>query len=491
MSIRTRLTLWYTGLLAISLLVFDLLVYSALSSILMSGMDDRLAAQAQDVIRVIEAENDPLAILLSGRAKLPSIDVFGSQYYIQISQLDGQVVQLSDNLRGQPLPLPPVRPTPQPSVLSQGGQAGSGGAISEDASAWRWGTLTTTTNHGVRLRVTSKPIVLAGRLIGVVQVAQSQAATDYALDAVRRVLSVASISLLLLAAVGGAFLARTALQPIEAITQTAQRITQTQDLEQRIPATVPTDELGRLTETINSMLGRLDELFQTQQRLVADVSHELRTPLTTIQGNVDLLRRGAADDPAMRDEALRSIADETVRMRRLVDDLLLLAQADSGLELYRQPVEMDTLLLDVYRQAQVMAQGVTVRLGAEDQAMVFGDSDRLRQLLLNLVDNALKYTSTGVGEVTLTLRRAGGWVQVAVEDNGVGIASEELPHIFERFYRTDISRFRHGSGGAGLGLAIAKSIAEAHGGKIDVQSQPGKGSIFTVWLPEMEAGRKT
>jgi signal transduction histidine kinase len=261
-------------------------------------------------------------------------------------------------------------------------------------------------------------------------------------------------------------------------------------LEQRIPVTVPTDELGQLTETINSMLGRLDELFQAQQRLVADVSHELRTPLTTIQGNVDLLRRGAADDPAMHDEALRSIADETARMRRLVDDLLLLAQADSGLELYRQPVEMDTLLLEVYRQAQVMAQGVTVRLGAEDQAMVFGDVDRLRQLLLNLVDNALKYTPVGVGEVTLTLRRAGGWVQIAVEDNGAGISSEELPHIFERFYRTDISRSRRGSGGAGLGLPIAKSIAEAHGGKIDVESEPGKGSIFTVWLPEMEAGRK-
>jgi two-component system OmpR family sensor kinase len=179
---------------------------------------------------------------------------------------------------------------------------------------------------------------------------------------------------------------------------------------------------------------------------------------------------------------LAAIGDETARMRRLVNDLLLLAQADAGLKLHRQPVEMDTLLLEVYRQAQVMAQEkVTVRLGAEDQAMVSGDSDRLRQLLLNLVDNALKYTPAG-GHVTLTLRRSAGWVQVDVEDTGIGISPEDLPHIFERHYRADRSRGR--SGGHGLGLAIAQWIAKAHGGRLEVSSQLGKGSVFTLWMPE-------
>jgi two-component system OmpR family sensor kinase len=460
MSIRTRLTLWYTGLLAISLLVFDLLVYSALSRILMTAMDDRLAAQAQDVITQIENENDPVAIILSGRAKLPSIDVFGSQFYIQITQLNGQVVQRSDNLHGQALPVP----------AAAGVQPGPRGA-------------TVTTNNAVRLRVLSQPIVLAGRLGGTIQVAQSQAATDDALLATRRVLGIVSISLLLLAAVGGAFLARTALRPIQAITETARRITQAQDLSQRIPVSVPNDELGRLTETINGMLARLEDLFKAQQRIVADVSHELRTPLTTIQGNLDLLRRGAADDPATRSSMLRAIAEETARMRRLVNDLLLLAQADAGLKLQRKPVEMDTLLLEVYRQAQIMAQGLTVRLGAEDQALVSGDADRLRQLLLNLVDNALKHTPAASGQVTLTLRRSAGWVQVGVEDNGAGIPPEDLPHIFERFYRADPSRSR--PGGSGLGLAIAKWVAEAHGGRIEVESQVGQGSTFTLWLPEL------
>jgi signal transduction histidine kinase len=286
-----------------------------------------------------------------------------------------------------------------------------------------------------------------------------------------------------LAAGGGALLARAVLRPIEAITNTAERITLAEDLSQRIPSADPNDELGRLTKTINRMLARLETLFQAQQRLVADVSHDLRTPLTTIQGNVDLLRRGAADDPAIRVEALRAIADETARMRRMVNDLLLLAQADAGLKLQRQPVEMDTLLLEVYRQAQVMAaEKVSVRLGAEDQAMVSGDSDRLRQLLLNLVDNALKYTPTG-GQVTLTLLRSGGWVQVVVEDTGIGISPEDLPHIFERHYRADRSRGR--SSGHGLGLAIAQWIAQAHGGRIEVTSEVGKGSKFILWLPQV------
>jgi two-component system OmpR family sensor kinase len=463
MSIRTRLTLWYTGLLAISLLIFGLLVYSALSRLLMDAMDGRLAEQAQQVIDRIEVENDPEAIVVTGQASLPPIGVFGSQYFIQITQLNGQIVQLSDNLQGQPLPV---------------------STFEEDVSGGRG--VTVSTDQGVRLRVLSRPIVLGGRLAGTVQVAQSQAATDDALLATRRVLLIASISLLLFAAVGGAFLARTALRPIQAITRTTQQITQAQDLSQRIPVTVPNDELGRLTETINGMLARLEELFQTQQRLVADVSHELRTPLTTIQGNLDLLRRGAADDPETRTSTLRAISDETTRMRRIVNDLLLLAQADAGLKLYRQPVEVDTLLLEVYRQAQVMAKGVTVRLGAEDQALVLGDADRLRQVLLNLVDNALKHTTAGSGEVTLTLRRAGGWVQVGVEDNGAGIAPEDLPHIFERFYRADRSRSHHG--GSGLGLAIAKWVAEAHGGRIEVESRLGKGSTFTLWLPELVAG---
>ena len=339
---------------------------------------------------------------------------------------------------------------------------------------------------GVRVRMMSSPIVIADRPIGLIQVAQSLSGVDEALRIARRILFFGSLLLLALAALGGAVVARAALSPINAISETARQITQTGDLDQRIPVVDPNDEIGQLTETFNDMLSRLESLFQAQQRLVADVSHELRTPLTTIQGNLDLLKRGGIEDPEMRTEALGAIGDETGRMRRLISDLLLLAQADSGMTLHKEPVEMDTLLLVVYRQAQVMANGVgvNVRLGAEDQAMVMGDADRLRQLLLNLVDNAIKYTPTG-GDVTLTLRRDNGWVQVAVQDTGVGIAAEDLAHIFDRFYRADPSRTR--PGGSGLGLAIAQWIAQVHGGRIQVESRLGQGSRFTAWLPDASA----
>ncbi len=461
MSIRLRLTLWYTGLLAFTLIVFGALVYSGVRGILQANLDDRLAAQTQDVIGLIQAENDPFSVMASGRARLPSIDVFASQYYIQILQLDGRAVQLSENLRGQRLPLP-VDP-----IIS----------LAPDQPRYA----TVVIEPAVRLRAITAPIVLADRTIGIVQVASSLASVDDALGVVRRALLLGSLLSLLLAALVGSVLARAALHPIKTITATAHQITETQDLSQRIPVSVPNDELGRLTATINDMLSRLEEAFDGQQRLVADVSHELRTPLTTIQGNLDLLRRGAVDDPGMRSDALRAISDETARMRRLVNDLLLLAQADSGLQIQRQPVELDTLLLEIYRQAQVMAGDVTVRLGAEDQAIVEGDADRLKQLLLNLVVNALKYTLAG-GTVTLTLRRSLGWVQVVVADSGVGISAEDLPHIFDRFYRADRSRTR--SGGSGLGLSIAQWIAQVHGGRIEVESEVGVGSTFTVWLPE-------
>jgi signal transduction histidine kinase len=303
---------------------------------------------------------------------------------------------------------------------------------------------------------------------------------DATLRSVAGLLAGGTLLAVLLAALVGYALARRALRPVDQVTQAALHITQAEDLGRRLPAPVVQDEVGRLSATFNEMLGRLDDLFRAQQHLVADVSHELRTPLATIQGNLDLLRRGALEDADARREAIGSIEAEVNAMSRLVADLLLLAQADAGLKLELQPVELDTLLLEAYRHAQSHAQGVKVRLGDEDQALVMGDADRLRQLLRNLVDNALKYTPAG--EVTLSLLCEAGWVRVSVADTGIGIAPEDIPHIFERFYRSDKARTR-GRGGAGLGLSIAKWIAEAHNGRIAVESQAGSGSVFTVWLP--------
>jgi signal transduction histidine kinase len=294
------------------------------------------------------------------------------------------------------------------------------------------------------------------------------------------VLVTGGVAAVVLAAIAGWFSANRALKPLDTITQTALQITRADDLSRRIPMQgVPKDEVGRLAQVFNDTLERLERLFNAQRRFLADVSHELRTPLTTIRGNVDLLRRmGGADQ-----DSLDAIQSEAERMSRLVGDLLLLAQSDAGtLPLAHNPVELDTLLLEVFRESQVLAGGVQLAIGEIDQAVVTGDRDRLKQLLLNLVSNALKFTPEG-GRVTLGLSRAAGnWARLVVTDTGIGIPPEELPHVFERFYRVDKARTR-AAGGAGLGLAIAQRIAQVHGGRIEASSSGAGGSTFAVWLP--------
>jgi signal transduction histidine kinase len=247
---------------------------------------------------------------------------------------------------------------------------------------------------------------------------------------------------------------------------------------------VPQDEVGRLGMAFNESLERLERLFNLQRRFLADVSHELRTPLTTIRANVDLLRRlGGAD--AMSLDAIQSEAE---RMSRLVGDVLVLAQAEAGtLPLAHDAVEVDTLLLEVLSETQILAGGVKLSLGEIDQALVTGDRDRLKQILLNLVSNALKFTPEG-GRVTLGLARVNEWVRITITDTGLGIPPEELPRIFDRFYRVDKARSR-ALGGAGLGLSIAQRIAQLHGGRIEAASNgvDGNGTTFSVWLPLAKA----
>jgi len=267
-------------------------------------------------------------------------------------------------------------------------------------------------------------------------------------------------------------------KPLEDMATAARQITRADDLSRRVPYANRPDEIGDLARAFNQTLERLERLFRTQQRLLADVSHELRTPLTTIRGNLDLMRRMGDTDP----ESLGAIQVEIERMTRLVGDLLLLARADSGgLPLEYKLVELDNVLFDVYRQVRMLEPPAEIELEAVDQVTVLGDADRLKQLLLNLVENAVKYTPPG-GAVGLSLSKKADWAFFEVSDTGVGIPPENLPHIFDRFYRVDKSRAR-AQGGSGLGLSIAKWIAEAHGGAIRVTSQVGEGTTFRVTLP--------
>lgn len=469
MSIRLRLTLWYVVLLAVILIAFGAALYAILSFGLVNEVDRTLQARAEEVQRgatiALEFQPEPRLFFLRGRYTIPGANVFATPgIYVQLATPDGAPVSRSENLGDQVLVV-------SAEALARVAQGDS--------------LFTNVTVERVPLRVYVSPLIARGQIIGVIEVAQSLESVNLTLRRLATLLIGGIVAGLALAFGVGALLARSALAPIDRVTHAAQSITRAHDLTQRIEPTKTQDELGRLIATFNEMLARIEEFFRAQQRFVADVSHELRSPLTAIRGNLDLLRRGAAAEVGARQAALAAIESESARMQRMVADLLLLAQADAGVKIQKQIVELDTLLLDVYRQARLMAKDVKVSLGSEDQAQVLGDADRLKQLLLNLVDNAIKYTPAG-GEVTLSLARDAQWVRVAVADTGVGIPAQDLPRIFDRFYRVDKARAREASssgGGTGLGLAIAKWIVDAHGGRIEVQSEVGKGSVFTVWLP--------
>ncbi len=456
MPVRIRLTFWYTFLLGIILVTFSILLYLVLKFSLHAQVDRNLKDRAQQVGAGIEART--VIDLETGEVFLPQLNIFSSpSIFIQVIRIDGSLVSSTSNLETARFPR-------DEKILT---------ANRNGESIFR-----TVVVEGSPVRVYSTPIVFGPQVVGAVQVGQSLKIIENTLNQVFFFLATGTVTAVILAALVGAFLAWTALRPIEKINQAAMHIVGAQDLKQRLPTSNTNDEVERLTATINEMLERLDNFFQAQVRLSADVSHELRTPLTIIRGNIDLLRRGAACNPDELNETLAIIDGELDRMSRIVADLLLLSQADAGLSLRMQSVELDTIILEVYRQAAVVANGVNLHLGHEDQAVVQGDPDRLKQLLINLVTNAIKHTPAG-GHVTLSLYREPEWVRITVADTGRGIASNALPHIFERFYRANDTDQK----GTGLGLSIAQWIAQAHGGQITVTSEWGKGSVFTLWLP--------
>jgi two-component system OmpR family sensor kinase len=295
---------------------------------------------------------------------------------------------------------------------------------------------------------------------------------------------------LLISVVGGYFLAKQSLKPVDEITQTARKITAI-NLKERIHVINPHDEIGRLTETLNDMIGRLEGSFEKVTQFSTDASHELRTPLTIMRGEIELALR---ETQAIRSykETLASLLEEVVRMTSIIDGLILIAKSDRGnLKLERNPIRLDILVSEIKEDAEVLAERkkIDVSIAKLDEITVMGDEIRLRQLMLNLVDNAIKYTPDG-GKVTLSLERNNGSASFIVEDTGIGIPLNALDKIFNRFYRVDKSRSRLPDG-LGLGLSISKWVAEAHGGKLLAESKVGKGSKFTVVLPAATAQTTT
>jgi two-component system OmpR family sensor kinase len=455
MTLRARLTLWYAAVLTLVLLAFGVAVYALLSLSLIRQIDATLNVAADDIRLAFRRE-------VTGIRLPPMALDLTANVYVQIWDTTGNLVVQNVS----------VAETPFDADRLTTGEAAYSDVRFED----------------IHLRVLTYPLVAQpeGTVVGTMQLASPLTTVDEAQRALLVLLLSGGLIAVLLAALVGWTTAAAALRPLEQVTETALQITRADDLSLRIPLSGPAQgEVGRLIIAFNETLERLENLFETQRRFLADVSHELRTPLTTILGNLDLMRKMGQLDA----ESLEAISSETQRMKRLVQDILVLTQAESGrLPLARNELELDTLVLEVFQQSKVLAQDrVEVRLGQEDQARVMGDRDRLKQVLLNLMSNAIEYTLSG-GSVTLGLACVGDWARVTVSDTGPGIPQDELPHIFERFYRVDRSRKRTGQGGAGLGLSIAYWITRSHEGRLEVASEVGKGTTFSVWLPQSGNG---
>jgi len=474
MSLRLRLTLWYGMVLLLVLLVFASAVYMVMAERLRDQVDRSLEETARVAIRALEERRfGPFLLLQDISEAFPELAVLDK--FFQIFGPTGTITIQSANLKRTEIPL--SRMALEAAIKGQ----------TTFESARYTGT--------AAVRLISVPILHGGTLVNIVQVGTSLQPIEETLHRLLLIL-LATVPAAVLAAVGaGWFVARRALRPVRNITDAARRIA-AGDLSQRLQVSAAdaaerrvyrADEIGQLAETFNDMIARLEVSFRQIRQFSLDASHELRTPLTVMKGETELALRRSRTEQEYR-AVLESSLEEIDRMSRIVDELLFLSRADLGeVRMAKAPVRLDLLLQDVQRHSAVLGglagEGRQVEITSVilEPVTVMGDELRLRELVLNLVDNAVKYSHRG-GTVELSLARAGSEARLSVRDEGIGIAPEEQARIFDRFYRTEAAR-AHAKAGTGLGLSICAWITQAHEGRIEVESKPGVGSTFTVVLP--------
>ena len=456
-SVRTRLTLWYAAVLAFSLIAFALVIYYAAGKIFHERQDESLRSTAQTVASAyVEEFGEAHSLAKAGQIVLSEI-TFPNRY-VQLNDNEGKPIASSANLAGSTVAIP--------------------SSVFADA---REKSFSYATVNGLRVAVIP---LSSDQTPGYAAVAEPLSAIEDGLREVRRDLFAGVPLVLFLASVGGYFLARKSLAPIASMNSQTQQIS-AQNLSARLDVTESRDELGRLGTTINDLLARLENSFKEQQRFIADASHELRTPLAVLRGETEVAL-GKVRTVEEYQQSLSLIQDEAERLSRIVEDLFILARepVDTRAVLHKERVSLNDAVKDCARAAQVLAIRKGVRLSLENDSpaiLVNGDEELIKRMILNLLDNAVKYTPAG-GEVSLELSQENGNAEIVVRDTGIGIPDSAQPRVFDRFFRVDKARART-IGGAGLGLSIAQWIAEVHSGSIALTSTPNHGSTFTVVLP--------
>jgi two-component system OmpR family sensor kinase len=462
-SLRLRLALFGVAVVALTLVIFGGLLYSLFARGVNTNQDDALRSRAHEAAAAVAASSPAD---LAPRSPLAPADLKNSgDVFVEVLTPEGSLVYSTAQLNGTPPAVPPA-------LLSQA--AASRGSFATEAIAG---------GNGLRLYA----LPFAG---GYVVTGQSTRVPQSNLSGIVGFLIISGVPTLLAALAASWLVAGRALRPLKVVAGAAGEIGRTRDFGRRLPAPKSRDEVALLASSFNRMLDELQDAYRglstaldAQRRFVADASHELRTPLTTIQGNAGLLAHGPPIAEAVQRAAATDIAEESERMSRLVDRLLTLARADSGLRLELAPVDLRSVVVDVTRQAAAVHPERTFDVKAVDLE-VAGDEDALRQLLWILIDNALRYARSAI---TVALEVDAGWARLMVGDDGPGIAAEDRERIFERFYKVDAARTGAGASttahGAGLGLSIARWITEQHGGRIIADSSAAGGAGFYVDIP--------
>ncbi|HZP37882.1 MAG TPA: heavy metal sensor histidine kinase [Methylomirabilota bacterium] len=457
LSLRTTLTLWYSAILLTILVAMGAVSYSWLSWSLHQDLDASLLTVAQVI-------KDTGSSDVSGESDSLLRQLLGPELYDKFFRLldpEGHPHGPRAGGKQDVLPL-----SPQARARAARGQS-TFETVELPGPEW--------------VRLLTMPVVREGHVTGMIQVGMALRRTLAVRDRYFDTLMVLIPLGVGLAALGGAMIARIALRPVDEMASTARRIT-AEDLSRRVEGRGSGDELDRLADTLNGMLARLEDAFGQTRRFAADAAHELRTPLTALRGGIEVALRMERTPEEYR-RVLASSLEEVQRLIRLAEDLLLLSRSLAGPDGARGPVDLEPLVLEVFELGARVGQaaGVAVRVDATAPLTARGDGGALRRALLNLVENAVKYTPRG-GKVEIALAGAAGVAEITVADTGIGIEPAEIERIFEPFHRLEAAR-AHDTGGAGLGLAIARSIVIAHGGTITVESTPGAGSRFTVRLP--------
>jgi len=472
MSIRLRFSLLYTFILAITLTVFGIVLYTIQAQDTLNSLKQDLALSANKLAEAALKPDSRPAPPESDLEPPPQpipFDEFSSDQAFQVIP-EREIARLLDE-EGNLVASPFGRQEDELPLSSEGLQA-----LQNQHDWWE-----TELVSGEQMLIYSRPVIVNSQVVYIVQVARALTERNRTLQSLATTLLIAgSLTVVIAFGIGWIF-SEITLRPIQRITQTAQKIGEERDFTQRVSYSGPQDEVGQLANTFNQMLSRLQDAYQKvehslqmQRDFVADVSHELRTPLTTLRGNLGLLRRTPPTPPDEQADILADMVDENDRLIRLVNNLMLLARADAGRSLAKEPLELQPVLEETVRQARQLDKNRQITLDVSPDISIMGDRDAFKQVMLILLDNALKHSDS---EINVTVAKNGSQIEIRVQDHGPGISTDKMAHVFDRFYRGEESPI---APGFGLGLPIAKSLVEGMSGMIAIESELGKGSIVIL-----------